>query len=177
MKYIIMICLICEFGVCGAIESTEEPYNIDIEIQMLVDDLPEYDIPLDALLQEHIYLKCLWYDIPYELVLAVIKTESEFDADAFNKRSHDSGIMQINKIHKEEFAEAGYTDIFDPYQNISYGIGYLAGFYHAYDQDEHKALMCYNMGEKKFRELSRKGITSSVYSREVVRYKEFLLGK
>ena len=172
-----MICLICELVVCGTIDSTDEACNIDIEVQMLVEDLPEYDIPLDVLLQEHIYLKCLWYDIPYELVLAVIKTESDFDADAFNKRSHDYGIMQINKIHKEAFAEAGYTDIFDPYQNTSYGIGYLAGFYHAYDQDEHKALMCYNMGEKKFRELSRKGITSSVYSREVVKYKEFLLGK
>lgn len=170
-----MICLICELVVCGTIDSTDEACNIDIEVHMLVEDLPEYDIPLDVLLQEHIYLKCLLYDIPYELVLAVIKTESEFDADAFNKRSHDYGIMQINKIHMEAFAEAGYTDIFDPYQNTSYGISYLAGFYHAYDQDEHKALMCYNMGEKKFRELSRKGITSSVYSREVVKYKEFLL--
>ena len=134
----------------------------------------EYDIPIDRDLQEYTYNLCLEYRIPYELVIAVIKCESTFDPECIG--NGDYGIMQINwYFHKKTFYESGYDDVFNPYQNIAYGIDYLAGFYHDYNRDEHAALMCYNMGEKRYRELAAEGITSSEYSRNVMAYKDELI--
>ncbi|OQA48421.1 MAG: Transglycosylase SLT domain protein [Bacteroidetes bacterium ADurb.Bin302] len=137
-------------------------------------ELFEYDIPLSKELQEHTHALCLEYRIPYELVIAVIKCESDFDSKCIGKG--DYGIMQINwHFHKETFYEAGYDDVFDPYQNIAYGIDYLAGFYHKYERDEHATLICYNMGEKRYKELVAEGITESEYSKNVLTYKQGLL--
>jgi soluble lytic murein transglycosylase-like protein len=134
----------------------------------------EYDIPIDKDLQEYTYNLCVEYRIPYELIIAVIKCESTFDPKCVG--NGDYGIMQLNwHFHKKTFYEAGHTDVFNPYQNIAYGIDYLAGFYHSYNKDEHAALMCYNMGEKRYRELAAEGITSSEYSRNVMAYKDELI--
>jgi soluble lytic murein transglycosylase-like protein len=132
---------------------------------------PEYDLPINKDLQEYIYNKCLKYQIPYELALAVMKVESEFQKDLICKNDDtniDQGIMQINSCHNEEFQQQGYTDILDPKQNIDYGLKFLSALYHKY-KDDNITLMSYNMGENGCKKLVDRGITSSRYSRKVLK--------
>ena len=138
--------------------------------------IPKYDIPLDKELQQYIYDKCKEFNFSYELAIAVIKIESNFKVDAINKNSNgsrDSGLFQINSIHRETFKDQGFTDMLDPYQNIAYGISMLSDLYHRYD-DEHRVLMAYNFGVAGAKRVVSRGITSSKYSRKVMDYKDEL---
>jgi hypothetical protein len=158
-------------------EPTQEPPTIIIAEEETEDKMPEYDIPLSKELQEFTYVTSKQYNVPYELVLAVIATESNFKINAINENSEtnaDLGIMQINSIHKEIFKEKGFTDIFDPYQNIEYGISYLAELYSKFEGNEHYTLSAYNKGEYGFKELLKQGITSTKYSRKVMENKLLL---
>jgi soluble lytic murein transglycosylase-like protein len=141
--------------------------------------MPQYDIPLDTDIQQYLYNKCEEYEIPYELVVSVIKIESNFDTNIVNKNSNnskDKSLMQINSIHREEFLKQGYSDMLNPYQNIAFGVKLLANLYHKYN-DEHYALMAFNFGETGARKIISRGIASSKYSRKVVDYKNKLIVK
>ena len=83
------------------IEIEEEILELEIEIE---EEIPEYDIPLEKDIQKYLYDKCQEYDVSYELALAVIKVESNFNPNLTNKNdngSMDYGLMQINSIHKK----------------------------------------------------------------------------
>ncbi len=153
--------LVAEVDVFEAVEEIEEA-------------MPVYDIPLSKELQEFTYDKCKEYEVPYELILAIFKTESNFNIKAKNKNSNgsvDRGIGQINSIHKKEFNKQGFTDWFNPYENIEYSVKYFAELYHKFDGNEHYSLSSYNRGEWGFRKLLKKGITSTKYSRAVINNK------
>lgn len=152
-------------------EDLLEPVFYSIEEVM-----PDYDIPLDKELQQFTYEKCKEYGVDYNLVIAIMKTESNFKVDLIYKNkngSRDQGIMQINTIHKENYTKLGFTDMLDPYQNIEYGIILLSDISSSFD-DEHLILLNYNMGTRGARKVMNRGITSSKYSRKVVEYKEEL---
>ena len=166
---LIMLLTICTSA--SAIDIGMPDLSVEYDIPKL--EMPEYDIPLDKDLQKHIYNLCIENRIPYELVLGVIKCESTFRANIIS--NGDYGLMQINlRVHRTMFAEAGYDDVLDPYQNTAYAVQYLNKFYKKY-KDEHASLMCYNMGESRYLELLKQDITSSVYSRNVMEYKNYLL--
>lgn len=135
--------------------------------------IPSLDIPLSQELIEHIWDMSLKYDIEYELIVSVIAVESNFNVDAKSKTS-DYGLMQINKVNhgwlKEQF---GFTDFTDPYQNIEAGCIILKD---CIDDmaDYHQALMAYNMGQSRAKNLIRQGTHSSKYSRKVMaKYYEY----
>ena len=114
------------------------------------------------------------YDIPAELILAVIETESSFRPDAENDGC--IGLMQIQK-DKLPWLESEYDrklDLRDIEDNVYAGAYILAGYYHKYDI--HYALMCYNGGVGYARKMARKGYESSKYSRKVVnRYENWIV--
>ena len=90
---------------------------------------------------------------------------------AYNKNNNgtfDSGLMQINSCNYEWLTEElGITDFYDPEQNIKCGVFMIADLMDRHE-GVHEILMCYNMGEKRTRELQSQGIYSSKYSRKIV---------
>lgn len=110
-----------------------------------IDDIRYYDVPLDEALQMHTFIECDGYSIAPAVVLAIMDAESDFNLNAVSPYG-DIGIMQINpKWHKDRMDKLGCTDLFDPYQNISVGINYLAYLIDA-NPDIYWVLMAYNKG-------------------------------
>ena len=94
------------------------------------------DCPLSEELQQHIYLTSLSYNVPYTLVMAVIKAESSFKEDA---GTYCQGLMQINKNYNQEY------NLWDPYVNTQRGIEILSGLLSKYSIEQ--SLVYYNHGE------------------------------
>jgi soluble lytic murein transglycosylase-like protein len=71
-------------------------------------------------------------DVDPFLILAVLKCESGFNSKALglNKKngkvwSKDVGLMQINNVFHEDKAEAMGLDIYNPLDNLLYGISLI----------------------------------------------------
>lgn len=132
--------------------------------------IPIYNIPLDIKLQRYIYKLCKEKDIPYEITLAIIKTESDFNPNLIHKNSNgtvDKGLMQINSVHLKWCKELGISDLLDPYQNVDFGTTMLSNIYNKH-KSIHKTMMVYNMGTAGAERNWKVGRGSTVYSRKVV---------
>lgn len=130
--------------------------------------VPLYDLPLSDELQEYTYYTCMYYGIEdyYELVLATMMHESNFDPDVISA-TNDYGLMQINICNHDDLKrKLDFVDIMDEKNNIECGVYMLSDFLLEYE-DPHKALMVYNMGPTNAREQWQRGNYSSVYSRAV----------
>lgn len=93
---------------------------------------------LDAIFQE----AAEKYNVPVELLKAIGKAESDFDANAVS-RCGAQGIMQLMPATA---ASLGVTDSFDPEQNIMGGAKYISGLLKQYNGDVKLALAAYNAG-------------------------------
>lgn len=121
-------------------------------------------VPMDTETQHAIYKMAKDAHVPFTLVMAVIKQESNFNPAA-RSGSGDSGLMQINDCNAGAAAAAGCTDLFDPLQNAKFGISVLSVLTQKYDITGTGAvLMAYNMGEGNAVKLWKQMIFSSVYS-------------
>ena len=132
-----------------------------------------YDIPLSKDLQLYTYNRCIEYGIPehYELVLAMMWQESNYTPDIISA-TDDYGIMQINACNHEWLSDLlGTTNLLDVYQNIDAGTYIISKMLLKYD-DEHKALMAYNMGENGAALNWDAGIYTSSYSRGIIAKRE-----
>jgi soluble lytic murein transglycosylase-like protein len=83
------------------------------------------------------------YQIPEELVRAVIKVESDFDPRAVS-RANACGLMQLVPETAERMM---VTDIFDPRQNIFGGVRYLRVLANLFNGDIELTVAGYNAGE------------------------------
>lgn len=129
---------------------------------------PTDEIPLDYDLQEHIYDMSVKYDIPFELMLAVIDRESKYELALLHSNrngSTDVGLMQINSCNWNWLSSDYGLDVSDTYDNIESGALILSVLWHKYEPEE--ALAAYNMGEGN---LAKYGVNT--YGREV--YQEYL---
>ena len=116
---------------------------------------------------------CEKYGVPFDLVIAIMSVESNFDEKAVSD-TDDYGVMQINKInHEWPKEELGVTDILDFEQNVESGCYILSGFLKKYT-DVTAALMCYNCGERRAKELWAAGIHTTEYTRNVLKARELL---
>lgn len=82
------------------------------------------------------------YNIPVNLILGVIKAESDFDPNSVSYAGA-KGLMQLMPAN---CAEDGVTDPFDPAQNINAGTAEIARFLSQYNGDVKLALAAYNTG-------------------------------
>ena len=83
----------------------------------------------------------------------MIERESDFDASDIGDNGNSLGLMQIQpKWHLEKMIQMGYTDLFDPIQNVKVGISILGELKLQYN-DIGLALTAYNSGK------ANKGIT------------------
>ena len=127
-----------------------------------------YDIPLIDQRQEYIFALCDEYDVPCELVLAIMGAESSY-RDGQISPDGDYGIMQINEINHPYLAEKlGVTDFLDFEQNVLCGVYMLSDYYHRYT-DFNKIAMCYRYGENGAKEMWDKEIYETDYTRQIVR--------
>ncbi len=108
------------------------------------------------------------YGVPTELILAVIKVESNFDSSA-KSSAGAIGLMQIMPSTYEWLAE-GLGDptfssmLYSPDTNIKYGAYYLKYLYSKFGSWE-RAIIAYNWGEGNFSSfLENDGYTDGDYS-------------
>lgn len=172
-------CIVTEIR---AVNSIVDKYKDEVIImkQLLqkvheVRGIYERDIPLALDLQFHTFLVCQRFEADYDLVLAIMRAESDYRVNVENihDKGKDYGIMQINEVHLEDFYKEGYTDIFNPYQNIEFAVKLLTSNTDI-AEDEHQLVMAYHFGRQGMRELVKKGYRTTKYSRKVMEYKEEL---
>jgi soluble lytic murein transglycosylase-like protein len=121
-----------------------------------------FDVPLDHDVQEHIYIECEKHNIQPAIIVAMIEQESDFNIYCLGDDGRSAGLMQIQaKWHLKRMIALDCTDLFDPYQNITVGIDYLAELLNRYDGDIACALTAYNQGHYKG--------TITNYAKEILR--------
>lgn len=128
-----------------------------------------YDCTLSDDLQQYIYDNCKAKGVPYELVMAIIKTESGFRTSARNGSC--VGLMQLHTKYNTQLANSLGVSLYDPYGNVLVGINVVANLLNKYSTTN--ALICYNMGEYGAKPYLG-GSTS--YSRKVMKYYYEYLG-
>lgn len=159
------------------------PVEISEEIGPEADQEPEeeqrfyYDIPLSHQLQDVVFLEAERWNVPPELLLAMMDQESDYRTDAVSNTG-DFGIMQINEVNHQRLRdEIGVTDFMDPAQSIACGAYMIGELLEKYDGDMHHALTAYNRGEGGAQTYYRSyGTYETEYSRNIVATYEDLGG-
>lgn len=107
---------------------------------------PIYDIPLSAELQQDIRELAERYEVSFELVIAVIMTESSGKADAVGDGGASVGLMQIQpKWYGDLITDTGLS-VDKPIENVELGIRILLGFIEENNGSLDRALKQYNSG-------------------------------
>lgn len=129
------------------------------------------NVPLSLELQEFTYGLCSEKSIDYDMVLAIMKKESEFQ-NVVSDNGQDFGLMQVNIINHDWLArQYGLTDMMDEYQNITAGVTILSILQSKFDSTE-TILMAYNIGCGNAQENINAGINSNDYAVNVMRILE-----
>ena len=162
-----------EEGTIGTLESVEkivltEQKNEPVQAVEETEGKIYYDIPLSQEKQDYIFSLCEEYSLPADLVLAVMKAESNF-TDGEISENNDWGIMQINSVNHEWLKkELGVSDILDFYDNTLCGVYMLSDYYHKY-ADINKIAMCYRYGEAGALKMWEQGIYETEYTGQIIR--------
>jgi|TARA_B110000977_G_C10984399_1_gene457384 soluble lytic murein transglycosylase-like protein len=115
-----------------------------------------------------IYIEALcWeYGVEYEMVKAVIQTESNWDHKAVSSAGA-VGLMQIlPKTAMSEF-QTPKEDLFDPYVNVTVGIKYLSELNKHFDECIPSTLTAYSHGPTITRSYSKNYIKTNFYVKRV----------
>jgi len=103
-----------------------------------------YPVPLEDELQRYIGQVCQDYGVPAELVLAVIDSESDFQAGEIGDSGASYGLMQVMASeHTERCVRLNCYNLLDPRQNIRAGVDFLAALFATYGNWE-QALSFYH---------------------------------
>jgi hypothetical protein len=83
------------------------------------------------------------FGVDQALIRAIMHAESWFEPQAVS-RAGAQGLMQLMPATQQRF---GVIDPFDPLQNITAGVEYLAWLMREFDADLHRVIAAYNAGE------------------------------
>lgn len=136
-------------GEDGVISFTNQPKSKSS--RLVARDKPKADTRLprdrspDRYVRYDTYIRqaAILYQIPEELIRAVIKVESDFDPAAVSNKDA-RGLMQLIPPTAERML---VTDIFDPRQNIFGGTRYLRVLANLFNGDLELTIAGYNAGE------------------------------
>lgn len=103
------------------------------------------------------------YGVDEALIRAIMHAESWFEVTAVS-RAGAEGLMQLMPATQVRF---GVSDPFDPLDNISAGVAYLAELLERFENDWELAVAAYNAGENAVRRHG--GIPPYAETREYVR--------
>lgn len=115
------------------------------------------EIPLDADIQEYMHKLCDDLSISYAFALAMMESESSFNAEASGDSGNSIGYMQINKCNWARMEEEYGLDVHDPKDNIAAGLYIMRELFEE-DEDPYRAILCYKAGKSKGTELYESGI-------------------
>ena len=105
-----------------------------------------YDVPLDEGIQKHIIKVSEENGIDPKIIIAMAQRESSYIADAVGDNGASIGLLQIqSRWHKGRMERLGCTNLYDPYENVTVGVDFLAELLDRYG-DIGKALTAYNRG-------------------------------
>lgn len=101
-----------------------------------------YRLPPEILYEPLVQEAAEYHGVDPDLVRAVVRTESAFDAAAVSAAGAQ-GLMQLMPALSDEL---GVKDPFDPRENVFAGVRYLRALLDQHDGDETLALASYNAG-------------------------------
>ena len=108
---------------------------------------------------------CDEYAVDYEMVKAVIQTESSWNHKAISE-SGAIGLMQILPETAMSEFNTPKDDLFDPYVNVTVGIKYLSKLNQHFD-DIDATLTAYSHGPTNTKKYSSKYIKSNFYVKRI----------
>ena len=108
---------------------------------------------------------CDDYGVNYEMVKAVIQTESSWDHKAVSE-SGAIGLMQILPSTAWDEFKTPKEDLYDPYVNVTVGIKYLAHLNQHFD-DMDATLTAYSHGPTVTKKYSSRYIKNNFYVKRV----------
>lgn len=132
-----------------AVAATQEPEPaMEIVEVREVQLKPAFDVPLEPALLDHVLVTAEEYDLEPELILAVIRKESNFNVDAIGDNGASFGLMQIQpRWWSGLAADIGCEDFTtDPYQNITLGSAIIRRKLNS-GKGVEWAIMAYNGGD------------------------------
>ena len=141
----------------------EEVTVEEVEVESVTTPEPEvkfFDVPLSEELQMHIFAECEKHNIAPTIIIAMIEKESYYNTKEVSPNGA-IGLMQVvPKWHSERMERLGCTDLYDPFQNVTVGIDFVAELKNEMP-DLYWVLMAYNSGRDKATELINKEIYSN----------------
>lgn len=154
---IILLIIFIEFALCAyAINTTDaadqkEP-AVKIETQTATEqpetepDVYIAECMLSREMQQQVYHICEQQGVPYTLVMAVIKQESNFDDQAVGDGGNSVGLMQIQeRWYSGLMEELGVNSLYLPLDNVKVGTAILKGYFEE-SNNTYYVLMKYNGG-------------------------------
>ncbi len=115
------------------------------------------------------YALCEEYGVDYNLVKAVISTESSWNHKAVS-RSDARGLMQIKPQTAFTEFKTPSGDLFDPYVNVTLGVMYLSRLTHKYSMNTlEKVLTAYSHGPTATLTYSAEYVEDNFYVDKVLR--------
>lgn len=131
--------------------------KIDNSVNNSVSNLNNYPVENSSVNMDDIYSAvdkyCNEYGVDKNLVLAIIKQESNFDPNAVSSAGA-KGLMQIMDFNLEAY---DVNNPFDINENIEAGVKHIKSYLDMYDGNVEMALMAYNAGPGT---VQRRGVTS-----------------
>ena len=114
-----------------------------------------------------IYIEALcWeYGVDYEMVKAVIQTESDWNHKAVST-SGAIGLMQVLPSTARSEFDTPKQDLFDPYVNVTVGIKYLSELNDRFD-DMESTLTAYSHGPTATKKYSPTYVSNNFYVKRV----------
>lgn len=138
-------------------------------------DLSTYDkrYSKEDIVRKHINEHISRYsNLDVELVLAMAYKESSYNPNA--KNGDHYGLLQINpKWHKDRMARLGVDDLYNLSGNLLVGMDYLSELIDICGGRIELALMSYNMGCTKAKQLYDSGVVSK-YAKSILSMREEL---
>ena len=156
---IIVLIIFIEFALCACAinttdaATTEQSEKVQVVIEEKTEEIVETEpdvyiaeCMLSKEMQLEIYNICEQQGVPYTLVMAVIKRESNFNAQAVGDGGNSVGLMQIQeRWHYGTMEELGVTSLYNPIDNVRVGVAILKSHFKNSD-NTYYVLMKYNGG-------------------------------